>query len=255
MTFVIFYVYLFIQRSKAVDLAKGLLIILILFFIMELIGFPIISWLFEKLLYNILLLIIILFSPEIRVILMNVGKDTSKILSSKKDEDALQKIVTSIIKLSQKKDGAIFVFARQDNIFDVISSYISWDAEVSDEIIQFLFDKKSIFHDGALIIDQNFRIKAVSAILPLTDNPINYGFSDKPLGTRHRAALGISENSDAIAVVVSEETGYISIFDDGHPYLNIPIENFKATLVEHLFRVKEEEIEIEDDETASKSEN
>lgn len=248
MTFVIFYIYLFIQKTKAVDLAKGLFIILVVFFIMELIGFPIISWLFEKLLYNILLLIIILFSPEIRVILMNVGKDTSKILRSEKDEDSLQKIVSSIIKLSNRRDGAIFVFSRQENLFDILSSYVRWDAEVSEEIILFLFDKKSIFHDGALILDKNLRIKAVSAILPLTDAPVDANILEKHIGTRHRAGLGISEKSDAIAVVVSEETGQISIFDDGKPFMNIPPQNLKATLVEHLFREKEEEnIELEEE--------
>ncbi|MFN3411532.1 MAG: diadenylate cyclase CdaA [Exilispira sp.] len=245
MTFVIFYIYLFIQKSKAVDLAKGLLIILVVFFIMELIGFPVISWLFDKLLYNILLLIIILFSPEIRVILMNVGKDTSRILRTQKDEDSLQKIISSIIKLSSRKDGAIFVFARKDNLFDLLSSYVRWDAEVSEEVILFLFDKKSIFHDGAIIIDNNFRIKAVSAILPLTDAPADSNILEKHIGTRHRAGLGISEKSDAIAIVVSEETGHISIFDDGNPYMNIPAHNLKATLVEHLFRENEEETKIE----------
>lgn len=241
MTFVIFYIYLFIQKTKAVDLAKGLFIILVVFFLMELIGFPVISWLFEKLLYNILLLIIILFSPEIRVILMNVGKDTSKILRSEKDEDSLQKIVSSIIKLANRRDGAIFVFSRQENLFDILSSYVRWDAEVSEEVILFLFDKKSIFHDGALIIDKNFRIKAVSAILPLTDASVDSNILEKHIGTRHRAGLGISEKSDAIAVVISEETGQISIFDDGKPFMNIPQQNLKATLVEHLFREKEEE--------------
>jgi len=243
MTFVIFYIYLFIQKTKAVDLAKGLFIILIVFFVMELIGFPVISWLFEKLLYNILLLIIILFSPEIRVILMNVGKDTSKILTSQKDEDSLQRIISSIIKLSQRKDGAIFVFSRQENLFDIISSYVMWDAEVSEDVIMFLFDKRSIFHDGAIIIDKNFRIKAVAAILPLTDSPPDSHILEKHIGTRHRAGLGISEKSDAIAIVVSEETGHISIFDDGKPYMNIPSQNLKATLVEHLYREKEEETE------------
>lgn len=194
MTFVIFYIYIFIHKSKAVDLAKGLLIILVAFFIMELIGFPVISWLFDKLLYNILLLIIILFSPEIRVILMNVGKDTSRILRTQKDEDSLQKIISSIIKLSNRKDGAIFVFARKDNLFDLLSSYVRWDAEVSEEVILFLFDKKSIFHDGAIIIDNNFRIKAVAAILPLTDAPADSNILEKHIGTRHRAGLGISEN-------------------------------------------------------------
>ncbi len=247
MTFVIFYIYLFIQKTKAVDLAKGLFIILVVFFIMEMIGFPVISWLFEKLLYNILILIIILFSPEIRVILMNVGKDTSKILSSKKDEDALQKIVSSIIKLASRRDGAIFVFARKENLFDIISSYVTWDAEVSEDVILFLFDKRSIFHDGAIIIDKDFRIKAIAAILPLTDAPVDSNILEKHIGTRHRAGLGISEKSDAIAVVVSEETGHISIFDEGKPYLSIPVENFKAILVEHLYREKEEEIEIDEE--------
>lgn len=264
MTFVIFYVYLFIQKTKAVDLAKGLFIILIVFFIMELIGFPVISWLFEKLLYNILLLIIILFSPEIRVILMNVGKDTSKILTSQKDEDALQKIISSIIKLAQRKDGAIFVFARKENLFDIISSYVSWDAEVSEEVILFLFDKRSIFHDGAIIIDRNFRIKAIAAILPLTDATPDSNILEKHIGTRHRAGLGISEKSDAIAIVVSEETGQISIFDDGKPYMNIPPQNLKATFVEHLFRereeenlnlIEEEEIDNDEDKKEDKEEN
>lgn len=256
MTFVIFYVYLFIQKSKAVDLAKGLFMVLVAFFIMELIGFPVISWLFEKLLYNILLLIIILFSPEIRVILMNVGKDTSKLITSKKDEDSLQKIISSIIKLAERRDGAIFVFARNDNLFDVISSYVLWDAEVSLEVILFLFDKKSIFHDGAIIIDRNFRIKAIAAILPLTDSAPDSNILEKHIGTRHRAGLGITEKSDAISVVVSEETGHISIFDDGSAYMDIPYQNLKATLVEHLYREKEEEeFEIIDDENIIEDNN
>ena len=248
MTLIIFYIYLFIKKSKAAELAKGLLIVLVVLFIFTLIGFPVISWLFDKLLYNILILIIIIFSPEIREILMNVGKDSTKALKTQEDEDAMQTLVSSILKLSQRKDGAIFVFARKDNLFNIISSYVVWDSSISEDVILFLFDKRSIFHDGAVIIDQNLRIKAVSAILPLSDSAANSGKLEKHIGTRHRAGLGISEKSDSLALVVSEETGNISIFDDGEPYLNIPAENVKATLLELLYKKGEDIEDREEDE-------
>lgn len=226
----LFYIYLFIQKTKASNLAKGLFIVFFLFILMKLLNFPIISWFFERILSNLLILIIVLFSPEIRSLLINLGRRQIFNKLPKEQKENINIIVNALKKLSDKNIGALIVIQRKNDLKQIISNYIPMDAAISEDMFYFIFDKRSILHDGACIVKEN-RIICVGAILPLTEKTM----PDKNLGTRHRAAVGITEESDAIALVVSEQKGTISLCEGGQIFFNIDEYELKKKLIEFLY--------------------
>ena len=205
-----------LKETRGIQILKGLVLVGVVYFVINLLGMQASTYLFKTLLGDFILVLIILFAPEIRHALETMGRSRFTFLNifGAQQGDALyerkKKAVLEICKacnsMSEKKIGALIVFERDTMLGDVINTGTKVDASVSRELIGSLFYPNSPLHDGGVVI-RDGRVCAAGCILPLTENN---GLSSD-LGTRHRASLGITEKSDAVVVVVSEETGAISI--------------------------------------------
>jgi len=205
-----------IKKTQAWVLLKGIAFIFVIAILAQILDLVVVQWIISNIIGVSLTIIVILFHPELRKALEQIGRG-QYLFSLKGDED--QQIHTSahtvdeIIKatriLSKSKTGALIVMEQDIDISDHESAGIRMDAQVSAQLLLNIFEKNTPLHDGAVIIREN-RISAAMCILPLTTETV-----DPSLGTRHRAALGISEASDARVVIVSEETGTISLVIGG----------------------------------------
>jgi len=213
-TFLVYKILGFIRSSRAEQLAKGLLIIVAATVISGVCNFYVINWILEKVLSVGLIAIVVVFQPELRRMLeyLGRGKFASKAFSMDMENitEHVGMVVRSIDYFSQRKEGAIIVVERETALQDIAETGTIIDSEISEELLENIFYKGSPLHDGAVILRSD-RIYAAGCVLPLTSN---HNLS-KELGTRHRAGLGISEESDAVALIVSEETGIISMAVDG----------------------------------------
>ncbi len=213
--FIIYKTIGFLRESRAGQLVKGLIILFFVYFIAHWWELAALQWILSKIMGSVLLAAVVIFQPELRKILENVGK--TKFSRDRLFEDKQSVVSESIDKIgkaagfmSEKKIGALIVFERTTQLGEIINTGTVLDATTSVSIVNNIFFPKSPLHDGAMVI-RDGRILAAGCILPLTQNDT----LSSQLGTRHRAAIGMSENSDAIVLVVSEETGTISIVDGG----------------------------------------
>ena len=205
----------FIQQTRAQQLVRGLVFLAVIFFLSDVLNLYLLNWLLRNFMTMGLFALIVIFQPELRRALEQLGRKnlvTGQFRSLDK-EHALQvvdEIVTAVDDFSATRTGALIVFERETALNDIIESGAVVDAQISVRLLGNLFYEGSPLHDGAVII-RGDRIYAASCVLPLTEKK-NIG---RNLGTRHRAALGVSEVSDALVIVVSEETGVISIAENG----------------------------------------
>jgi diadenylate cyclase len=214
--FIIFSAIKMLRETRGIQILKGIVLVGILYFIINLLNMQASTYLFKTLLSDFILVLIILFAPEIRHALETMGRSRFAFLNlfGAQQGDALyerkKRAVLEICKacndMSEKKIGALIVFERETMLGDVVNTGTTIDAKVSRELIGSLFYPNSPLHDGGVVI-RDGKVCAAGCILPLTDN----NRLSSELGTRHRASLGITEKSDAVVVVVSEETGKISI--------------------------------------------
>lgn len=219
----IFGLFKLVRETRAVQLLKGILLLLIVYFISSLFGLTMLSSLLQTFFEASVVIIVIIFQPELRKLLEQMGRNNTykkyiKIFSKHRKSDEWKKAVkksivdaadTSLL-FSRSKTGALLVFEREIMLSDIASTGTVIDAETSVALFGNIFFNKAPLHDGASII-RDGKLYAAGCILPLTDNKN----VDINLGTRHRAALGISEQSDAVVLVVSEETGIISLAING----------------------------------------
>lgn len=215
------FIYQFIRltiRTRANSLFKGILFILIITWASEILQLSALSWLLQQLLSTGIIVIVIVFQPELRRVLNQLGRTgwAKKLFASnrqqdtKKTEQQVSEIVRAMVNMSRKHIGALIVFERNTGLGDVIESGTVVNAEISDPLIENIFEPNTPLHDGAVVIREN-KIVAAACILQLSnDNSIS-----RDLGTRHRAAIGITEDTDAVSLIVSEETGIISMARDG----------------------------------------
>ncbi len=211
------------KRTRAQQVIKGLGILLVLAVISSWLNLSVINWMFSTLLQWMLLIIIIIFQPELRQMLEQLGRGSFSLRkkdgsdSRKKAEKAVDEIVRTAQNLSKRKVGALIVFQMNSKLDDICETGTAVDACISSMLLENIFEPNTPLHDGAVII-RDMRVCAAGCFLPLSEN---MGI-DKKLGTRHRAALGISERTDAVALVVSEETGVISYTRGGtiHRYID-----------------------------------
>lgn len=212
-----------INRTRAGQLAKGALLIMAVYFMANVLHMRMVSWLLNSLLQVGLLTVVVLFQPEMRRALERVGQTdqwTSKLFSTKGHyndpslkgawRNAIIAICDAAERFSETKTGALIVLERHTNLSEIVRTGTPVNSSVNLEVLGTIFYEGTPLHDGAAIIE-NGRIKAAGCVLPLSNN-LDLG---KDMGTRHRACLGIAENSDAIAIVVSEETGIISMAKNG----------------------------------------
>lgn len=202
------------RGTQAVQLLRGVLIIALIIALLSAVAdLPAFNWLLRNSVPMVLVAIPVIFQPELRRALERIGR-SSPLLNRKGDTTRMQSVINEVVKavdsFAQQHIGALIVFHGVTGLGDVIERGVRVDGEVSSELLATIFFPNTALHDGAVII-QGDRIVAASCVLPLTDREL----SDSQLGTRHRAAIGISEQSDALVVVVSEETGRISVARNG----------------------------------------
>jgi diadenylate cyclase len=205
----------FFRESRAGQLVKGIIVLFVVYIIADWWNLVTVQWMLSKVINSVLLAAVVIFQPELRRILENVGKtkfSRDRFLDNDKDEvsESIDKIAKVAGFMSEKRIGALIVFERTTQLGEIVNTGTHIDAAVSVSIVNNIFFPKSPLHDGAMIIREG-RILAAGCILPLTQNDT----LSSQLGTRHRAAIGMSENSDAVVLVVSEETGIISIVEGG----------------------------------------
>lgn len=233
----VFYIYKFIKKTRASHIFKGFILLFILLIIAKIFDMVILNFLLTNFLTYGVLLLIVIFQPEIRNVFEKIGR--SKIVDVfDMDENILVKhsiseIVKAVEIMSLKQIGALMVFERNIKLSEVLKEGITLNAKVSTELIQNIFMPRTPLHDGAVIIDKS-QVLAAKCILPLASEVA----VPKSLGTRHRAAVGITEISDAIVVVVSEETGTISIAESGKLIRDLTPDKLKELLLVKLDRTK-----------------
>lgn len=217
-TLVIFGIFLILRDTQAMTLLRGVILLLILLGILTSFDLlPAFSWLVQTTLPALLLAIPVIFAPEIRRALERLGRASTIIPTSTNGQD-VQDAITSIVgaaaKLSAKRHGALIVLQRLDGLQEYVETGILINGELSEKILTQIFYPSTPMHDGAVIISGN-QVVAAACVMPLAFGDIQAQSPGRQLGLRHRAAIGISQNTDAIAVVVSEETGAISVASGG----------------------------------------
>ena len=235
----IFFVLLYSLRdTQAMVLLRGMIFIVVaLVLLTTLVALPAFSWLVRSTLPALLLSIPVIFAPEIRRALERLGRaGTLSIVqpSSQATEEAVQKVIRAVVeasaRLSARQHGALIVIQRQDSLEQYIDTGVQMRAHVTPELLLQIFYPDTPLHDGAVIIAQG-RIVAAACVMPLSASGILNRSPERQMGLRHRAALGISEVSDAIAVVVSEQSGSISIAHAGRMIRRIDPERLENILV------------------------
>jgi diadenylate cyclase len=202
------------QGTQAVQLLRGVLTVALFIAMLSLlVDLPAFNWLLRNSIPMVLVGIPVIFQPELRRALERLGR-SGPLLNRRGDTTRTQSLINEIIKtvdfLAQRRTGALIVFHGVTGLGDVIERGVRIDGEVSFELLATIFFPNTALHDGAVIV-RGDRVVAASCVLPLTDREL----SDSQLGTRHRAAIGVTEESDALVVVVSEETGRISVARNG----------------------------------------
>lgn len=209
--FVIYTIINMIQTTGAARIAKSVIIILVLFLLTQILNMYLMNYLLDKILEIGLIALVVMFQPELRRMLEKLGsKSLREILNMKEEQREIDRVISQTVDacetMSKNRTGALIVFERVDSTIDWQKSGTVLDAQVSSELLRNIFFTKAALHDGAVII-RNERIAAAGCVLPLTQNRN----ISSDLGTRHRAGIGMSEATDAVVVIVSEETGTISV--------------------------------------------
>lgn len=235
---VIFLIYCFlklVKGSRAWQLIKGIALLIVVTWISGLLNLKILNWILTGIMNLGVIAIIVIFQPELRRGLEQLGTNKltkffgiDKDLATKTKED-IYKVVIAATELAKAKTGALIVIERDIKIQDIISGGIPLNADVSPQLLVNIFEPKTPLHDGAVVISGN-KIAAAACVLPLADDKD----IAKELGTRHRAAIGISKESDSIVVVVSEETGKISIAKDGTLIADVREDTLKKILISNV---------------------
>jgi diadenylate cyclase len=228
-SYILYKAYMLIKETRAEQLLKGIVLITVLIPISSFLHLVMLNWILTKTLTIGVLSFVIIFQPEIRRALEHLGTafNDKHVLQ---DEEVMEKVVTEIVNcvdnLSKSKTGALIVIEQITGLGDIINTGTKIDAVVSSALLENIFVVNTPLHDGATII-RNDRIISAGCFLPLTNN----NELNKKLGTRHRAAIGISENSDALIIVVSEETGTISFAANGKLIRNYSKDRLKKILI------------------------
>jgi diadenylate cyclase len=209
-----------LRDTQAMALLRGVIFLFVLLALLtSLVSLPAFSWLIRNALPALLISIPILFAPEIRRVLERIGRAGNFVTPVKKvdsleTQQAVQSIVSAAARLSARQHGALIILQRLDSLASFIETGVRMDARLSPELLLQTFYPNTPLHDGAVIV-ANGMLVAAACVMPLSSSGILNRSPERQMGLRHRAALGISEATDAVAVVVSEETGSISIAHSG----------------------------------------
>lgn len=227
--FVIYKILTLIKGTKAVQLLKGIFVIIIIRIITEYLGLTTLGWMTNQVIDYGFLAIIIIFQPELRRALEQLGRGKLFARSGMQEEEERDRLISAMTKsisyMAKRRIGALISIEKDTGLNDYIETGIQMNSDISSELLINVFIPNTPLHDGAVIIQKN-RIAAAACYLPLSESP----FISKELGTRHRAAIGISEVTDAVTVIVSEETGGISLTMNGELHRDLSMEEFEQRL-------------------------
>ena len=232
-SYIFYNLYLLIKETRAEQLMKGILVLLAITRIAEVLELQLLSWLLTHTIQAGMFALLIVFQPELRRILEYLGQtkflSTSITNSYTNNDNFILELVEGMMSLSRQKIGALIILERKTGINEIIQTGTKIDGELTRQLLINIFIPNTPLHDGAVVVRKN-KIAAAGCFLPLTENK----FLNQELGTRHRAALGISERSDCISLVVSEETGHISIAQNGKLYKDLKVDTLKSLLKKGL---------------------
>lgn len=244
-TFLVYYIMVWIKNTKAWSLLKGISMILIFLLIAAILDMSTILWIAENVLSLAVIALVVVLQPELRKALEELGRkniisslvsfDTKKETDGRFSDKTIQELVKACIEMGKVKTGALIVVEQEHNLSDYERTGIAVDGIVTSQLLINIFEHNTPLHDGAVIV-RGDRITSATCYLPLSDN---MGLS-KELGTRHRAGVGISEVTDSLTIIVSEETGKISTAYNGVLRRNLDAEGLKAELVKLQNKTMEE---------------
>ncbi len=221
-----------IKGTRSVQMLLGLMVLIVVYFMAIALDLAAMQWLLNTFLSSLLLIVIIVFQSDIRRALTQVGKSPFRVGREMAEKD-IDEIIRAVFYLSKRRIGALIVLERETGLRDYIESGIDLQAKLSKELLISIFMPVSPLHDGGVILSEG-HIETAGAILPLTQNP----YVNKKYGTRHRAAIGLSEETDAVILVVSEETQEISLVRHG-ALTTMSDEMTLANGLRAIFEVKE----------------
>lgn len=227
--FILYYGYILIRDMRAKQLVKGMVLLVALIPISDVCKLYMVNYILNNTFQVGVMALVVVFQPEIRRALEYLGRTSISLTAIEKNsqtsEQVIKEIVSATSSLARQKIGALMIFEQKIGLNDIAESGTALNANVSSGLLINIFIPNTPLHDGAVII-KDYSIRAAGCFLPLTENNL----LSKDIGTRHRAAIGITEKSDAIALIVSEETGYISYAVEGRLYRNISIEELQGLL-------------------------
>lgn len=222
----LYWAYSFLANTRAIQLLKGLLIISIVAILSYLLKLETFNWLIKNITSYVVILIIILFQPELRRLITQFGQRNWIASNIEKEPFPLDELVNAVIEMSEEKTGSLIVIERNTGLRSYAETGVNIDSAVTEELIRTIFYPNTELHDGAIIIHDS-RISAAACYLPLSDSRQ----IKKHHGARHRAGLGIAEETDALVIVTSEETGNISIMANGKMHSKIKNSDIKNIIL------------------------
>lgn len=240
-----YHIILWIKDTRAWMLFKGFIVLGVIFLVAEIFEMNVVLWLFQNAMVVGIMALIVIFQPELRGALEQLGRknilgsitsfDNQKTKNERFSEKSIQSIVKAVYDMAKVKTGALIVVEREIQCREYERTGIPIDSEISSQLLVNIFEHNTPLHDGAVLVRDN-RIVAATCYLPLSNNLE----LSKELGTRHRAALGISEVSDSLTIVVSEETGFVSLASDGRLYRKIDADTLQLRLQEMTKHTQDE---------------
>ena len=225
-SFILYYLFSFFWNTRAMDLALGIVVFLLIFFLSNWLHLPVLQALFRYFVNAAVIGILIIFQPEIRIALSKLSMKGKKYEAQSELDKFLDNLSISVYRMAERKVGALIVLENQDNLDELAAKSVMLHAQFSSELLESIFMSSSPLHDGAVIL-RGTTILAAAVILPLADDSSQISRS---MGTRHRAGLGITQHSDALSIVVSEETGKVSIAREGVMTKGVKADRFKGIL-------------------------
>ena len=212
--FLLYQLLMLTKETRASAVLKGLAMLILASWVSDLLGLTALNWLLLNVVNNGALVIVILFQPELRKALEQIGRgslrDASRMTDQEENDHIVNEITNCILSLSRRRVGALIVFEQRIGLKDIIETGTMLDSQISGALLENIFEPNTPLHDGAVVI-RGTKIMAAACILALSEN----ANISRELGTRHRAALGVTETTDAITLIVSEETGIISFAKSG----------------------------------------
>lgn len=235
-TVVIYHILKFFRNTRAMNVLKGVALLIVAMVVASWLGLPTTEWILSSIITSGIVIVFVLFQPELRIVLENFGRVNFHDQNNTDDNDKIiSDIVSACNNLSYRRVGALLVFQQKNNLQDIVDTGTLLNAKISAGLIENIFEPNTPLHDGAMLLAGD-KMLAAGCFLPLSENTS----IDKNLGTRHRAALGISERTDAIVIIVSEETGVISVARGGSFTRFLDLEALKQILKD-IYKKKEPE--------------